>query len=321
MRALLRAIAGVLALLNFAATAMAGEAHWPDHLVIATASPGGTYDAYGAGLARILTRALDLPVVARNTEGPAENIGLVETGEAQLAFVTTGIALQAWNATGGFAGRRPARAMRAIFPMYDTPFQFLALEASGIGSLAQMAGKRIGIGPRGGTTAAYAPEFFKVLKLQSELVHGDWADLAARLHAREIDGLAVGAGIPFPSFLTLEASDKVRYLALAPGEITALRLALPELAPSRVPAGSYPSLLRSQDTVGLFNFAVAHADLPDDLVLAVVRAAFENHDEMIEAHPAAAATIPANIERNTFLPLHPGAIRYYRQVGRAGQSD
>jgi TRAP-type uncharacterized transport system substrate-binding protein len=61
--------------------------------------------------------------------------------------------------------------------------------------------------------------------------------------------------------------------------------------------------------------------LPDDLVYHVVRAVFENHEEMMEAHAAAAATVPGNINRNSFLPLHPGAIHYYRQIGRAGQTD
>jgi hypothetical protein len=91
---------------------------------------------------------------------------------------------------------------------------------------------------------------------------------------------------------------------------------MPEIAPSRIPAGTYPSLLRHYQTLGLYNFAVAHAQLPDDLVYRVVRAVFENQ-EMMEAHAAAAATIPANMDRNSFLPLHPGAIRYYRQIGRA----
>ena len=83
----------------------------------------------------------------------------------------------------------------------------------------------------------------------------------------------------------------------------------------------YPSLLRHYQTLGLYNFAVARADLPDDLVYSVVRAVFENHEEMMEAHAAAAATVAANIDRNSFLPVHPGAIRYYRQIGKAGQTD
>jgi uncharacterized protein len=66
---------------------------------------------------------------------------------------------------------------------------------------------------------------------------------------------------------------------------------------------------------------VAHADLPNDLIYNIVRIVFEKNEEMMELHSAAAATVPANLERNTFLPLHPGAIRYYRQIGRAGQTD
>ncbi len=298
-----------------------GEPNWPDQLLIGTASPGGTYYVYGEGLAKILTRTLDLPVVRLATEGPAQNIELLEAGEAKLGFVTIGIALQAWNGTGVWAGKKPARSMRAIFPMYDTPFQFLVLQESGVRSIAEMAGKRVGVGPRGGTSAAYFPEFFNTLKVPVNLVFGEWAELAAQVHQRTLDVLAVGAGVPFPSFVELEAKDKVRYIAFGPEQITALRLAIPELTPSRIPAGTYPSLLRHYQTLGLYNFAVAHAELPDDLVYNVVRAVFENHEEMMEAHAAAAATVPANIDRNSFLPLHPGAIRYYRQIGKAGQTD
>jgi TRAP-type uncharacterized transport system substrate-binding protein len=61
--------------------------------------------------------------------------------------------------------------------------------------------------------------------------------------------------------------------------------------------------------------------LPDDLVYTVVRSVFEHHEEMMEVHSAAAATIPTNMDHNLFLPLHPGAIRYYVQIGRAGQGD
>jgi len=211
--------------------------------------------------------------------------------------------------------------MRAIFPMYDTPFQVLALQDSAIRSVGDLSGKRVGVGPHGGTGGAYFPQIFETLKLQTNLVFGEWSQLAAELHGRQLDALAVTAGVPFPSFIELEAKDKVRYVAFDAKEIAALRLAMPELAPSRIPAGTYPSLLRAYPTVGLYNFAVAHADLPDDLVYTTVRAVFDNHEQLMEAHAAAAETIPANMDRNTFLPLHPGAIRYYRQTGKIGTTD
>ena len=95
--------------------------------------------------------------------------------------------------------------MRAIFPMYDTPFQFLVLENSGTQSVAEMVGKRVGVGPRDGTSAAYFPEFFRKLNVSVNFVFGEWAELAAQVHRRELDVLAVGAGVPVPSFLELGA--------------------------------------------------------------------------------------------------------------------
>jgi TRAP transporter TAXI family solute receptor len=319
MRALFAVL--ICAAMPWADPACAGEPNWPDHLAIGSASPGGTYYVYGEGLARLLTRTLGLPVVRLSTEGPEQNIALLEAGEAKLGFVTTGIALQAWNGTGIWAGKRPARSMRVAFPMYDTPFQLLVLQESGLRAVSEMGFKRVGIGPRGGTTAAYFPEFFNTLKIPVQYFFGEWEELAAQMQRRELDVIAAGGGVPLPAFIELEAKEKVRYIAFAPEQVTALRLAMPELTPSLIPAGTYPSLLRGYQTVGLYNFAVAHELLPDDLVYQIVRSVFEHHEEMMEAHSAAAATIPANMDHNTFLPLHPGAIRYYAQIGRAGQTD
>jgi TRAP-type uncharacterized transport system substrate-binding protein len=100
--------------------------------------------------------------------------------------------------------------------------------------------------------------------------------------------------------------------------VVALRLALPELGASAVPAGTYPSLTRHYQTVGLYNFAVAHRTLPDDLVYAIAEAVFANQDEMMQAHYAAADTIPSNFVRNTILPFHDGAARWYHNKSTAG---
>src|SRR6478735_7583921 len=184
---LLRVALLAAALAFYAAPARAAEPDWPDQIRIGTASPGGTYYVYGEALAKILTRTLDLPVERLATEGPVQNIELMEAGEAKLGFVTIGVALQAWNGTGVWAGKKPARSMRVIFPMYDTPFQFLVLQESGIRSVAEMSGKRVGVGPRGGTAAAYFPEFFYALKSSSNFVYGEWEELASKMHQRQLD--------------------------------------------------------------------------------------------------------------------------------------
>src|SRR5512136_1386579 len=137
-------IFGILAIAMAALAASAtpvlpADPNWPATLTVATASPGGTYHVYGAGLAKILTRALGLPVAERTTEGPNQNIQMIEAGVAQLGFVTTGAALHAWNGTAEWTRGKEYRSMRALFPMYDTPFHFVASKDSGIGSIADMA--------------------------------------------------------------------------------------------------------------------------------------------------------------------------------------
>jgi uncharacterized protein len=65
----------------------------------------------------------------------------------------------------------------------------------------------------------------------------------------------------------------------------------------------------------VYNFGVARADLPDDLVYQLVKAVFENQPRLAKASPAASDTLLQNVVKNTFLPFHPGAIRYYREIG------
>jgi TRAP transporter TAXI family solute receptor len=197
--------------------------------------------------------------------------------------------------------------------MYDTPFHFVARRDGPITTLAGLAGQRLGVGPEGGTGADYVPRLLAALGIEARLTHGSWVDLAAQFRTGAVDGLAVAAGAPFPAIAGLEVQRAIRYLPLSREQILSLRLAVPELTTSVIPAGTYPSLERGYETVGLYNLAVAHRDLPPDLVYEIVQAAFNSHAALVEAHPAAAATVAANFVHNTILPWHAGASRYYGQ--------
>ena len=248
----------------------------------------------------------------RETAGPSENIRLIEAGEAQIGFVTTGAALEGWSGTGDWTGGRQFRAIRAMFPMYDTPFHFVARQDSGVAHLSALDGKAVGVGPEGGTAATYVPRMLPKLGVQARLVHGTWADLAAALRSGQLDGLAVAAGAPFPAIAELEAQRAIRYLPLTRDAVATLRLAVPELAdrprsrrgPTRPSGGP---TRRSASTTSPWRTATC----PQTFVYQIVRVVFDFHAEMMEAHPAAAATVPANFVHNTLLPWHPGAARYY----------
>ena len=316
MKLAYRALVALLALLCacIAAEARAAEATWPKAITLGTASPGGPYYVYGQGVATILSHALGIEVTAQATQGPSQNVALLEKGEAMLGFTTMGVALQGWNGTGWTKGTQ-YRAMRAIFPMFDTPFQFVVPKKSAIRSIDELAGKRLGDGPRAGTGGIYFPEVFKALGIQVVLRNSDWEDAVSKVISGDLDGMAVSVGVPLPALAGIETKEPMQFIALSSAQIATLRQHLPELSLLTIPAGSYSSMTEDYHTVGLFNFAIANKDLPDDLVYRIVKSVYENHDQLVKAHPAAKETVAANVDRDSFLPFHPGAVRYYREIG------
>ena len=123
-------LAAVVAALSLTVLTEAAQPDRRPFLIIATGSPGGTYYEYGQGLATLLTRVLDRQVVAQTTDGASENIELIEAGSAGLGFVTMGVALEAWDGSGAWTHNRRYRNIRALFPMFDTPFHFVTLKDS-----------------------------------------------------------------------------------------------------------------------------------------------------------------------------------------------
>jgi len=307
--------AACLLAIGASTSASAANPDWPKSLTLGTASPGGIYYVYGAALARILTEKLGIPVNPLPTQGTVHNAKLVDSGGAQLGMITMGVALQGWNGTGDWTDGKQARNMRALFPMYDTPFQAFVLQRSGITALAQLGHKRVAVGPKASTGGTYIPEMFKLLGISAETVYGSFDAIVTDLSAGQLDAFTTLTGAPMPAVQAAEAKEPITFLALAPEQVDVIRKALPEFSPSKIAAGTYRSLAKDYVTIGVYNFAIGRPDLPDDLVYQLVKAVFENQPRLVEATSTASDTLPQNVVKDTFLPFHPGAIRYYREIG------
>jgi TRAP transporter TAXI family solute receptor len=296
-------------------SAPAAGPDWPKSLTLVTASPGGVYYVYGEALAQILTEKLGIAVNPLPTQGPVHNVKLLDSAGAQLGMITMGVGLQGWNGTGDWNNGKRFRDMRALFPMYDTPFQAVVLRRSGIATLAQLDRKRIAVGPKAGTGGTYIPAIFKLLGISAETDYGSFDAMVTELFAGRVDAFTTLTGAPMPAIQEAEVKEPVTFISLSPEQIEAIRKVLPEFSPSKIAAGTYRSLEKDYVTVGVYNFAIGRADLPDDLVYDLVKAVFENQPRLLKAHSTASETLPQNVDKNTFLPFHPGAVRYYREIG------
>ena len=289
--------------------------HWPKTLTLATGSLGATYVVYGKAWADLVNAKLGTHITIQQTDGPVQNIVLTDARQTDFGMTTTGVAQQAVQGKAEWTKYRQYKNIRATFPMYNTPFHFIALEKSGIRSVADLHRRKAGVGPRGGTCGTYIPLVFKVLGIDATIRHGTAADMAASLQDGLIEAFPFCAGVPIAAYSELEQANKVRFFAFTQDEIRRIKAALPELSDAVIPKGSYRQMADGQLTVGVFNFGLAHKDLPEDLVYQVVKTVLENQAELVKAHPAARETTLANWAKNTVVPFHPGALRYYKEKG------
>jgi TRAP transporter TAXI family solute receptor len=139
--------------------------------------------------------------------------------------------------------------------------------------------------------------------------------MAANLQDGLIDAFPFCAGVPIAAYSEIETTNKVRFFTFTDDEIKKLKAAMPELSDSVIPKGTYKQQSEDHKTVGVYNFGIAHKDLPEDLVYGIVKAVLENNAQMVKGHAAAKETLVQNWNRNTFLPFHPGAVRYYKEKG------
>lgn len=294
--------------------AASSMAQTPKSLTVGTASVGGTYFIYGGVVANLLSEKLGTNVSTQQTQGPNQNVILMQDGRIELGMTTMGVALHGLEGTGWAKGKKHDN-IRALFPMYDTPFHFITTEKSGVKGIQDLNGKNVGVGPKAGTPGTYFPLIFDALNVKPTVRFGGASDMTGQLGDGLLDVFAFAAGLPISAFSELEAQRPVHFFGFTDQQVATITKAMPELSATVIPKGTYNTLKEDQKTVGMFNFFIAHKDLPDDVAYNIVKTVLENNPRMLQGHSAAKETIAANVDKNTFMPFHPGALRYYKEKG------
>lgn len=301
------------AVLAMAAPAMAQD--MPSSMTIATAAPGGVYAVYGEGLAKIITDEVGIPTSTRQTQGPPQNLILLMGGQTEIGLVTSGPALEAMEGTSELMPGKSYDGMRALVAMYPTAFQMIALKDSGIDSLDDLAGKRVGSGPRAGTGGVYWVRWLESLGIEANMQYGSSSDQTSQLADGRLDAFILAGGMPHPSFSELETTQDVTIFGMSEETRAKLIEANPSAVPFDIPASTYKSVDTDLATAAMWNFVVVDESMPEELAYGITKAILENNDRLKATHAAAKDTLAENITKDTFIPLHPGAARYYAEIG------
>ena len=290
---------------------------WPASITIGTGSQGGTYFGYGSGFGAMISEDLGVNAGVEITGGPVQNVTLVETGEHQLGFVTLGPADEARRGESPLMPGTPHTSVRALFPMYQTPLQAAVLASSDIKSFKDLQGKRVGVGPAGGTSATYWTRFFENAEGYGDVVlsNAGGSDTASQLKDGLIDAFVYAAGLPTGAYAQLAVENDVRFLSMDDETLATMKEIVPAMADFTIPANTYEDQPEPLQTVSLWNFAIAHKDMPESLAYSITALAMENHQRMVTNHAAARETLPENVGKNRVIPFHPGAARWFKENG------
>lgn len=291
------------------------RAGWPSDIRIGTASQGGTYSVIGNGMANLLAEKLGVNTSAEITGGPVQNVTMVQSGDHQMGFVTLGPAKEAWDGESVLAPGLEHKDIRALVPMYVTPFQVIALSSAGISSVQDLQGKRVNYGPATGTAGTYWPRILEIFDISTRSSFSGGSDAAGQLTDGLIDAIAFAGGVPIPFFSELAVQNDVKMFGLTEEELEAVFEALPAMSPFTIEAGTYAGHDYDQPTVGLWNFVIANASMPEDLAYEITKTVLENNEYMQQVHSVNRDMIVDNWDSNNVVPYHPGAVRYLQEQG------
>jgi TRAP transporter TAXI family solute receptor len=295
-----------------------GSASGRRFLSVGTAPPGGAFFVVGGALGEVLdAHGPDgWSVTAEATKGSQENIRRLARGELDLALSNAAIT---YFAVRGSEGWEQAYDVRTVMTLAPNVALFLTPAGSGVASLADLAGQRVVVGPAG----AGFEYFLRPLLAAHGVTYDDFTPLN-NTQAGAVDMLSdgsavaafLGGAVPTASITQAASSMDIRFIPFDPEAVTALTGEYQFFDTARIPAGTYRG--QDDDFAGL-NVGSMHlitgAGADEELIYSVTRTIWENRERVVEKHPAGRAIQAGVVVRDTGTPFHPGAERFYREIG------
>ncbi len=294
-----------------------------EFITIGTGGVTGVYYPTGGAICRLVNKMrkdTGIRCSVESTGGSIYNINTIRAGELEFGVAQSDWQYHAYNGTSKFKDAGPFKELRAVFSIHPEPFTVVARADAGIKTFEDLKGKRVNIGNPGSgqrgtmevlmdalgwTTADFA--------LATELKA---SEQSAALCDNQIDAMVYTVGHPSGSIQeATTACDSVLVEVSGPA-VDKLIEENPFYRAATIPGGMYRGNPDDVKTFGVGATLVTSADVSEKAVYTVVKAVFDNFDDFKKLHPAFANLKPEEmIKDGLSAPLHPGAVKYYKERG------
>jgi len=323
------ALAVALGAVSFAGVSPAEAQSKKTFISIGTGGPTGVYFVVGQSICRMVHKAAaegrktgrkhGIRCSAPSTGGSNYNIGQIQEGELDFGVAQSDWQFHAYNGSSKYKGKA-FKKLRAVFSVHPEPYQIIVGANSGIQSWADLKGKRFNIGNPGsgqrGTTEVLMEKYGTKksdFKIATELTS---TEQSKALCDGKVDAYGYTVGVPNAGVSIATDGCGAKIINLNTSVEKGLVKANPFYAFATIPKGTYKTVDADVTTFGVMATFVTSADVSEKTVYEVTRAVFENLDDFRTLHPAFKNLDPKQMIKNALsAPLHPGAVKYYKEKG------
>ena len=305
----------VLAAVLLATTTPATAAEFVN---ILTGGTSGVYYPLGVALANGLGKVMpDAKCTNQATKASVENLNLLQTGRGEVGFTLGDSLSNAWNGVEEAGFKAPLKKLRGISALYSNYIQIVARADAGVKSLADLKGKRISVGAPKSGTELNARAIFKAAGITyddfAKVEYLSFGESVELMKNRQLDITLQSAGLGVSALRDLSSSIDIVVVPI-PADVVA-KTGDPAYVPAMIPANTYTGQTTEVPTASVVNFLVTSSDVSDTIVYNVTKTLYTDLDQLVAAHSAAKGIKLENAVKSMPVPLHPGAEKYYREVG------
>lgn len=307
-----------------------GAAHAADNrsYILATASTGGTYYPVGVALATLSKIKLEpkhqFSLAAISSAGSGENVKLLNENEAQFAILQGLYGAWAWNGEGRFEKSGPQKQLRSVTMLWQNVEHFVVrsdmAKTGTVADLTQMEDKKFSIGKKNSGTEGSGRQIMSGLDINPDTFNLAYLGYGASADAMQngaIDGMNTPAGVPVSAVTRAFAAmgEKIQILSFTDEQIKQANSEYSLWTKFTIPANTYPGQSKPVTTITQPNFLVVREDISDDDVYLLTKAIYENLPFLNSIHKTTKVMAIEKAIDGLPVPLHPGAARYYQEMG------
>lgn len=279
-------------------------------LVLMSSVVGGIGYQYSMGVNNVIQKVSpEIRVTMEATAGYIDNAKRLYAGYGDLGIVSLDTARSILAHEGDFA--KPGTDLLVLVPIHKLEWNIIVHADSPIKSLSDLQGKRVNLQPKGSSAEKTGSSIFNLMGITIQPSYYRHSEAADGMKTGRIDAHWLGGSNPV--FMEYSLRTPLRVLNLTDEEIKKITSALPHIAKDVFPADKFYKGASRVQTVSLWSMLMGRADLSKELAYQITKGIYENKEIMVGAHKGAEGMAPKDV-LNLTVPLHPGAVKYYKEV-------